>query len=64
MVSPQDPNSDGVYNHREGDTFEQSDWRCFCTVNGELTPCCFNVGSIFMQCCNNYNLFCSMVWSS
>jgi len=34
MVSPQDPNSDGVYNHREGDTFEQSDWRCFCTVNG------------------------------
>ncbi|KAG0630717.1 hypothetical protein M758_1G199400 [Ceratodon purpureus] len=34
MVLPQEPDSDGYYNYREGDTFEQADWRCFCTVNG------------------------------
>ena len=36
MVLPQEPDSDGYYNYREGDTFEQADWRCFCTVNGDI----------------------------
>ncbi|XP_024391660.1 protein ENHANCED DISEASE RESISTANCE 2 [Physcomitrium patens] len=34
IVSPQELDSEGYYNHREGDTFEHADWRCFCTVNG------------------------------
>lgn len=34
MIAPQEPDSDGYYTYREGDTFEQADWRCFCTVNG------------------------------
>lgn len=35
IVSPQELDSEGYYNHREGDTFEHADWRCFCTVNGD-----------------------------
>lgn len=30
-----DPDSDGLYNYREGDTFELVDWKLFHTVNGE-----------------------------
>ncbi|KAG0595475.1 hypothetical protein M758_UG169300 [Ceratodon purpureus] len=30
----QDPDSEGLFNYREGDTFEAADWRCFHTVNG------------------------------
>ena len=36
VVTPQEPDSDGYYNYREGDTFEHADWRCFCTVNGDV----------------------------
>ncbi|KAG0553541.1 hypothetical protein KC19_12G018800 [Ceratodon purpureus] len=30
----QDPDSEGLFNYREGDTFEAADWRCFYIVNG------------------------------
>jgi hypothetical protein len=34
VISPQEVDSDGFYNYREGDTFDHADWRCFCVVNG------------------------------
>lgn len=44
MVSLHGPDSNGGFNYREGDTFEQADWRCFCTVNGDiLRPACLHV---------------------